>query len=174
MRRTRKQVIGTQFEIWLENYFKDHNFAQVMRNVEFHKSKNLCRQADLVFSMIVNNKVEMYLVEAKYSSNGLITYKLPFGREYKEKAGSGRLTNLVDEIIERQKFIGAYRSILVTNKYFDNTLRAEAMQRNIILFDRDRLLANYKDRKNKNDSLETEIRSIKIDDYNLNKNILWI
>ena len=74
IRHTRKQVVGTQFEIWLENYFKDHNFSQVKRNVEFHRSKNLYRQVDLVFSMIVDKKIQMYLVEAKYSSNGSIKY----------------------------------------------------------------------------------------------------
>ena len=170
MRLTQKQVIGTKFEMWLEDYFKSHDFRQVRRNVEFHRSRNLYRQADLIFSMIVNNRIEMYLVEAKYSSCGPITYK--FRQDYKEKAGSNRLTNLVDEIIERQNFIGAYRSILVTNKYFDETLKQEATRRNIILLDRDRLLANYKDRKQNYNSLEKDILTIDIYNRNLNKSII--
>ena len=139
---TPEKIIGTKFEIWLETYFKSKGCLNVRRNVEFHKSRYLYRQADLTFSLKTNGKTELIIVEAKYSSKGPIKYDLRQG--FKIKAGSKIITNLVDEIIERQKFVGAYSSILVTNKYFDDKLRQEAAKQNIVLFDRNRLFADYK------------------------------
>jgi len=172
MNLTPEKVVGIKFEIWLEQYFKSKSCLDVRRNVEFHKSRFLYRQADLVFSLKTSTKVQLIIVEAKYSSNGPIKYELRQG--YKLKAGSNILTNLVDEIIERQKFIGAYSSILVTNKYFDDRLRQEASKQNILLFDRERLFSDYKRFGGKYDCLEKSITAIDVNRYDLGKNIVKI
>jgi len=172
MNLTPEKVAGTRFEIWLETYFNSLGCLNVKRNVEFHKSRYLYRQADLTFSLKTKGNTELIIVEAKYSSNGSIKYDLRQG--FKIKAGSKIITNLVDEIIERQKFIGAYSSILVTNKYFDDKLRQEAAKQNIVLFDRNRLFADYKKFGGTYDGLEKSINAIDIRRYNLQKNLIQI
>jgi len=172
MNLTTEKIIGTKFEIWLETYFKSKGCLNVRRNVEFHKSRYLYRQADLTFSLNSNGNEKLIIVEAKYSSNGPIKYDLRQG--FKFKAGSNIITNLVDEIIERQKFVGAYSSILVTNKYFDDRLRQEAAKQNVLLFDRERLFADYKRLGGNYSNLEKSINAIDVYRYDLNKHIIKI
>jgi hypothetical protein len=178
MNLTPERVAGIRFEIWLEQYFKSLGCQQVKRNVEFHKSQHLYRQADLIFSEVVcrniaTTNIEMVIIEAKYSSNGQIKYELRQG--YKEKSGSRNIiTNLVDEITERQKFVGAYRSILVTNARFDEKLLREAPRHNIQLIDRETLYKNYRRLGGKHENLEKSINSIDISRYDLRKNIYQI
>jgi hypothetical protein len=185
MNLTPEMEIGTKFEILLECYFrgqKDKNgrkFQQVMRNVDYYKNQNeegqyVHRQADLVFSMVNNNRIYRILVEAKYSSNGPIQYDL---RSDKDKVESDTtLTNLVDEILERQRFIGAYRSILATNNVFEDRLRREAKRNGIILLDKDILFREYKRLGGVYTTLEDSIRAVDLTDpkkHNLKRNRIY-
>ncbi len=174
MKLTAEKIVGIKFEIWLGQYFKSMNCQEIKRNVEFHKEKNIYRQADLIFLEVSNKKILTTIVEAKYSSKNSIKYSFRQGVKEKYRSdglGSTQLTNLVDEIIERQNFVKAYRSILVTNKFFDEKIVLEAQKNNIQLIDGEKLFHDYKLLGGKYNSLEKSILEIDITRYNLNKNI---
>jgi len=180
MRLTPEKAVGIKFELWLRHYFRSLGYNDVKFNVEFHKSRYLYRQADLVITEPLKDSegrsyIAKYLVEAKYSSNGPIRYE--FRQGYKVKAGSNVLTNLVDEILERQNFVksdGIYKSILVTNRYFDDRLIKEASRHDIQLMDGTGLFRDYQRLGAKYDSLERSINAIDLKRFDLKPEIVWI
>jgi hypothetical protein len=164
---TPEKAIGMKFELWLRNYLRQSGCKDVLFDVRYHKSKYLKRQADLVFTESFNGYTGRVIVEAKYSSNGLIKYNLRQG--FKAKAGSRILTNLVDEILERQNFAKSdrvYKSILVTNKYFEDELIMKALKNKIYLIDGEKLFRDYKRFGGRYNSLDQAIRAVDLDKFN--------
>ena len=107
VRLTKEQKKGTRFEIWLETVFSKH-YRNVNRNIIYHREKYIFRQVDLEFKdyFIFN---PLIIVEAKYSSNGLVKSKL---RQKKNKSGARikNIDNIVTELEERRSFVGARKA----------------------------------------------------------------
>jgi len=169
---TPEKAIGTKFEIWLEILLKRLGQQNVLRNVEFRKN-GAYRQADLIYNVIHEQKIKLILVEAKYSSNGNIGYKLREG----EKEKNGRLIetidNLVDEVDERRMFIGADYAVLTTNKGFDYKIKEESKSRYIKLLDKESLIKLYNQNLGLKGDIESSIKSIELKRHNLNPNIIY-
>lgn len=161
--------IGTKFEIWLELLLKNNGYENVLRDVEYRKSNKIFRQVDVSYNISFNGKIYLVAVEAKYSSKNNVGYKL---REVKNKKESiiGAIDNLVDEVYERQMFVGADLSILVTNQYFQNKVKQNALGKNIRILEKNNLYSNF----NASFSLEDSINSINLENYNTKKNIIYI
>jgi hypothetical protein len=114
-------VMGTKFEMWLEGLYNDLSHSKVRRNVKYFKVSNNYRQVDVEFHewAIWNSHV---IVEAKYSIN-----KARFSIEPRRKRFCKRaIDNIVHELEERRKYVGASRAILVTNKQFESGVYKEA------------------------------------------------
>jgi len=161
---------GIKFEIWLESLLKKQGYQNVLRNVEYHKERYLFRQADLSYNLIKDGRIYLAVVEAKFSSNGSIPYKL---RSKKKKKGHQvPIDNLVDEVLERQQFIGADLSFLVTNKEFKPEVGLEAEKKGITVVTGSQLSSIYK-KLGFRDSIDDSIKAVDLDKYNLNKNIVY-
>jgi len=170
---TQEKVKGNKFEIWLEKILKIQGYQNVLRNVQYHKARYVYRQADISYNIIRNNSLKLILVEAKYSSNGNINYHFRGGKKKKSGQVISTIDNLVDEVLERQKFIGADASILVTNKQFDKKVKYEASKKGIKLLEGDNLQKLYLNlgyKKNINDS----IANIDLNNHNLYSNIIYL
>ncbi len=130
---TPEEIKGTKFEIFLEKILRQTNLKNIHRNVEFHKSKYLYRQVDLIAWNIEQTKITKYAIEAKYSTNQIINYD--FRRKIKRKTQHGEiiLTNIIDQIQERQQFIQYDATILITNTDFEKKIIKEAKNKKIIL-----------------------------------------
>jgi len=171
---TPEKIRGNQFEIWLEEFLKLQGYKNVLRDVEYHKDKNTFRQADISYNYIVSkNHLKLMIVEAKYSSNGYISYKLRAGE--KEKSGQviRRIDNLVDEVWERQNFIGADQSILVTNKKFENKVRTEAFKKGVKVLEGDDLQLLFK-KFGYLETIDESISKIDLRKHNLYKNVIYL
>ena len=126
---TPQKEIGTKFEIWLELLLKKQGYSNVFRNIEFHKSRYIYRQIDLIYTL----KNEIVLVEAKYSSNGPIRNEFRNGKiERKSTNGRIYINNLIDQVMERHYFVGGGKSVIVTNSYFHSDLIDAAKKYNEI------------------------------------------
>ena len=55
------------------------------------------------------------------------------------------MDNLIDEVLERQKFLGGDESILVTNKTFEDKLKIEAKKKGIFITEGHELTKMYHD-----------------------------
>lgn len=185
MRLTPEKAVGIKFELWLRNYFRSIGFDDVAFNVEFHKSRYLYRQVDLVVAGTIsplrdrrptdNPRPVQYLVEAKYSSNGPIRYG--FRQGYKVKAESHVLTNIIDELLERQEFVkscGSYRSMLVTNRYFDDRILSEASRYGIHLVEGAKLFQDYLKLGGIYSSLERSIGAVDLKRFDLRPRTVWM
>jgi len=171
---TDKQKKGVKFEIWLEQVFKTvPGIYQVQRNIEYHKERYVFRQADLTYNIITPQGLELVIVEAKYSSNGPIQYML---REPKQKVHqyTPHINNLVEEIKEREAFIGAHKSILVTNKTFTVDLTRNALLNNIYLINKKGLEHLLSKQQKQNQNIELQIEQIPITAQANTKNIIYI
>lgn len=140
--RTPNQIKGNKFEKWLELLLRYQGFKDVEKG--FRRNKGYpYREADLKYTLEKNGRKRTVLVEAKYSSNGEIKYKL---RTPKKKTEDGRvivIDNLVDEVAERQRFLGGDISILVTNRTFEERVKEEAKRKGIVVIEGDRLTKIY-------------------------------
>lgn len=160
---TQEQEKGTRFEVWLEILFKRLGYKNIRRNLEVHESKYVFRQVDLCYK--VNKKP--IIIEAKYSSNGNIRYKLRKKVDHKAGETQRIYNNLVDEMIERMKFVKSEKGILVTNKYFDEKVEIYAPDYLHIL-DRDSLTELYSKAGGRLD-IDSSIQAIDVDKYDLKK-----
>ncbi|PLW80072.1 hypothetical protein C0585_04100 [Candidatus Woesearchaeota archaeon] len=168
MKWEKNWIRGTQFEIWLEGLLSGMNISNLERNVEFYQGEKIHRQIDLCYEISTKKGTELVLVEAKYSMNGPITYELRDRK--KKKQFDGRRSNpvyfdnLVDEIVERQDFVGGDYTCLVTNNRFEDKLKVKAEKAGIDIIDGKKLeeICN-KDRR----TIDKEIRSIKVKDYSI-------
>ncbi|MFC1705010.1 hypothetical protein ACFLZ6_01630 [Nanoarchaeota archaeon] len=124
--KTREQIKGTKFEVWLEWLLKYHGFQNVARNLQYRRQGRPYRQVDLAYNVMKEGMFYTVVVEAKYSSNGEIPYKLRTPKTKKRGQQVIRLDNLVDELAERQSFVGAHESCLVTNHTFSDDVKVAA------------------------------------------------
>lgn len=171
---TNEQVKGTRFEIYLEHLLSHFDYYNILRNVEFRKKedKHSKRQADLVFNVLHKNKLYKVLLEAKYSTNNEIKYNLRCGVKSKRGARTS-IDNLIDEVIERKRFIKYDFIWLATNSTFDNTIQKEACKNNIVLIDQYKIESlNKKAFGSKN--YDSNINNIDVHQYNLSKNIIYV
>ena len=157
-------VMGTKFEMWLEELYNDLGRSKVRRNIKYFKVSNNYRQVDVEFHewAIWNSHV---IVEAKYSMN-----KARFSIEPRRKIFcKKRIDNIVYELEERRRYVGASRAILVTNKQFEKSVYKEAENFSHIqvydLGDLEKLDSNRKGifdyfREQKN--IERQIKSIRL------------
>lgn len=135
---TPEQIKGTKFEIWLEDLLYDHGYKP-RRNVEFHKRRQGHRQADIMYKILKGNKEYLAILEAKYSSNGVIPNRLRTPKEVKiGQESTQQLSTIVDDLVERQEFIERHfykidHIFLVTNKQFDDEVKIAAPQNGIII-----------------------------------------
>ena len=174
---TKQQVMGTKFEIWLAQLIsgivaeEGSRYFNVMRNVEYHKSRYIYRQADVSYNLISKGQAYLALVEAKFSSGGLIHYNLRQGTKKKNGCSSG-ITNLVDEVYERQCFVGASFSILATNTDFEGKVKEEAAKKGIKIANRQVLQGIYNSQGGKG-SIDDAIYSVSLKGK-CHKNMIYI
>jgi hypothetical protein len=140
---TKEQVKGSKFEIWLEELFKKIGFQNVMRNVEFHRSRYLYRQVDVCYEIVKEGKIYRVIAEAKFSSNGPVRYHLRNGEIHKCEQGIAKIDNIVDELLERASFVGASYARLLTNRTFEDEVRAEAKRHSILVLEGNELQKLY-------------------------------
>lgn len=119
-RLTPEQIKGSQFEIWVEQLFKNLGVKNVRRNVVYHRARYCYRQVDVEFY-----HQGLVIVELKYSSNGNISINLREGEKKKSGQLLSTIDNLLDELEERRRFVQAGRALLVTNKDFNNEVYHE-------------------------------------------------
>lgn len=172
-----EQTRGTQFEIWLELIFRKLGL-EVSRNVEFHKERYVYRQVDLCYDrkrgiLGILGKKERIIIEAKYSGRGEIPYKLRQGEKHKSGQLIKKIDNVVDELYERQRFVNARKSYLVTNKRFDSKVRKEAAGKGICLIEGGKLENIYRHLGGCS-SLDESIRSIKVAEHDLQKRVCYL
>ena len=170
---TLPKIRGIQFEIWLELLLKQNAYQNVLRDVEFHKERFVYRQADLTYNIVKDNELYLAVVEAKFSANGPVPYLLRDGEKKKAGQTITRIDNVVDEVYERQRFIGADLSILTTNHKFEDRVRRMAPKRNILIVE-GTTLDKYFTSEIPNESIDDSIRKITIKEHRLNKNVIYI
>jgi len=124
--KTPEQEKGDRFEIFLEKRLKKKGFHNVLRNVEYHKSRYFFRQVDVSYDYIIGNRPELRIVEAKYSSNGNISYMLRSPRERRTEDGIIVIENLIEEVLDKKRFTGAELACLATNHSFEDKVKKEA------------------------------------------------
>jgi hypothetical protein len=141
--QTQQQIKGTKFEVFLEVLLKKQGYQNVLRNVEMHKSKYRYRQVDVSYNVVDNGRIYLAIAEAKFSSNGNIPYRLRTPRVKKAGKLVVSFDNLVDEMAERQRFVGANLAVLVTNHSFEDKVKEEAKKHGIRVMEGSRLTDIY-------------------------------
>jgi len=164
--KTPEQRKGTKFEIWLEKLLKRRGYEDVLRNVECHKERYRFRQVDIIYTY----DDELRIVEAKYSSDGSISYKLRSTRERKYGNDIIVIENLVDEVLDKKRFVGADAALLVTNNSFEEKVKKESKKHGIIVVEGDVLTRLYHEAGGKG-SIDDSINAIDPDKYNQDKTI---
>lgn len=165
MKLTKEQAKGTQFEIWLEQLFLDLNYSQVRRNVLYHQSRYIFRQVDLEY-----RDPSLVIVEAKYSSQEAVRLKL---RSSRQKSGQvGGITNIIEELEERRRIIGAEKALLITNAIFEKAVQEEAEKYSRVeLYGHSCLMRLHRKRAFLfgifSESIDEQIRSIELSQYDL-------
>jgi hypothetical protein len=140
---THDQIKGAKFEVFLEELLKRQGHQNVLRNVEFHRSRYYYRQVDVSYNLIENGRICLAIVEAKYSSNGAVPYQYRTPRIKKVGRRDVIFDNIVDETAERQRFTGAGLALLVTNHTFEDKAKEEAARHNIRVIEGNRLTEIY-------------------------------
>jgi hypothetical protein len=166
---TKEQILGNKFEIWVEKLLADNGYKQVKRNVVYQKERYISRQVDVQYQdwHPLNSLV---IVECKYSGRYNIPLKL---RRRKEKAGQcvRNINDLVSEVEERRKFVGARKAVLVTNKYFhDDVYEVVEKYSRIKAFDKNDLEKLDKSRTGlftRRKDIYSQIHGIKLRGYEL-------
>mgnify|MGYP001610870838 CR=1 FL=1 len=141
---TPEQILGTRFEVWMEQVLKDNDYLGVRRNVHYYKSRYTSRQVDLEYrDLNALNPLVMFnshvILELKYSTAGLVHLKLRHEKTKSEQLVR-RIDTVIAEVEERREFVRARKAILTTNGWFSYELRREAQgYRHIELWSRDDL-----------------------------------
>jgi len=123
--------IGTRFECWIAELFRDLRYRDVQRNVTY---SNECskRQIDVQYRHIVLPQTT--IVECKYSSEGPI--RLNHRGVNSQKKGKKRtIENIVEEVSERKEFVRAHKAVIASNTFFAPDLQEEAWKYDIALLD---------------------------------------
>ncbi|MBI5390299.1 restriction endonuclease [Candidatus Woesearchaeota archaeon] len=160
---------GLRFELWLAELLRQKEYLNVLHHVEFHRSPDCFREVDVSYNVLNNEKLYHVLVEAKYRKSWPVQYAL---RKRKRKNGSSEIFNLVDEVAERQQFVGADLSIIVTNSTFDEQMQEEAPKKGIKLVDGSWLQSTY-ERYGGKGSIEDSIASVEVHEKG-HKNVIYL
>ncbi|MEK6950703.1 MAG: restriction endonuclease [Nanoarchaeota archaeon] len=125
-RYTPEQVLGSKFEIWVEELLKDNGYCFVRRNIIYHRDRYEFRQVDIDYREGFLWQTHT-MVECKYSSRGKVKLAL---RETKSKTAQQikAIDTILDELEERRQFVKADNAILLTNQYFSPEVYREAKQ----------------------------------------------
>jgi len=178
--RTPEQEKGDRFEIFLELMLKKHSrihknkFYNIRRNVEYHRELLRYRQVDISYDYNAGSGMEFRIIEAKYSSNGKISYHLRSPRERKE--GDHKeiiITNLIDEVCDKKEFVRAGAAVLATNTGFEDKVKEEAAKHGIRIMEGTDLAVLYH-QLGYEKTIDEEISSIDINRFNLHKSIIYI
>jgi hypothetical protein len=144
---TNEQQKGTKFEIWVENLLKKLGKQHVRRNVEYHKSKKCWRQVDVCYEYVKQGTIYVAMVEAKFSSGAPISYYLRDGETDKADQRMEHVDNLVDEVIERRKYVNDFVkceiAYLVTNRTFEDRIKEEAKNHEIYIIEAENLQSMF-------------------------------
>ena len=159
---TPEQEKGDKFEIWLALLLIYHGYKDVKWDFRVHKGRPY-RQLDIAYNFDSNGKPSV-IVEAKYTADGEIKYKLRTPKKKKEGDRIIRIDNLVDEVLERQGFVGAKKSCLVTNRFFDGELRRESKKAGIYVVEHPTLTRMYRSLGGRS-AIEDSINAIDISKY---------
>ena len=171
--KTIEQIKGTKFEIWLEKLLKEVGCQDVLRNVEFHRTRYRYRQVDLSYSYAKQGNIYRAVVEAKFSSNGKVRYALREPKSKKESKRQIEFYNLVDEVIERQRFVNAGLALLITNHKFEKKVKKESAKYGIRIIEGKRLTELYREQGHEG-TIDQAIESIDLKTHNLDKNIIYL
>tara|TARA_Y100000310_G_scaffold317846_1_gene371196 strand:+ start:16822 stop:17358 length:537 start_codon:yes stop_codon:yes gene_type:complete len=119
---TTYQRQGKKFEVYLEELLKDVGKRKVKRNVQYFKTYFQHRQVDVEFHdyHFWNSHI---IVEAKYTG-GVV--KLKRRNDYQKKKQKISIDNIVNELEERRRYVGAREAILITNRKFEKSVYKEA------------------------------------------------
>lgn len=174
VRLTAKQERGYRFELLVFETLKRVNgIYNLMHDIEYHKKRYIFRQADLSYQIATPNGLELIIVEAKSSLGGPIQNKL---RSEVEKKGQviSQITTLDQEILEREAFVGAQRSVAITNTYFDKSFIKAAKQRGIYVIDRSGIEQMLKAQGRNYTQLERAINNIHLNGQVSQKHRIYI
>jgi hypothetical protein len=128
---SKEKILGTKFEIYVELLLNDNfSYRKVRRNINYIHQSVGYRQVDVEYHNFspLNSLV---IMELKYCSNGKLGLNLKSGKKIRNKptGKNGQKIKCIDNVIaeteERRKFVGASKVILVTNNYFQDSLRYE-------------------------------------------------
>ncbi|MBU0979400.1 MAG: hypothetical protein KJ709_01220 [Nanoarchaeota archaeon] len=174
--------MGARFEIFIEALFNAYGLQNVRRDVEFRKlnpyyrpgrpgePKYIRRQCDITYDIVKEGNLYLAAAELKYTSNGQVSYSFRDGPKRKKGQMIPRIGNLVDEVYERQLFIEAYLSLLVTNKKFQKKVKKEAEKRGIKVMEGNDLQAIIRKLGGKY-SVDDYLVNIRTEDYDLRSDI---
>lgn len=128
---------GIKFEIWMEVLLKQTGHYQVKRDVRYYRGRSH-RQVDLEYFKWITLDGPFTILELKYSSNGVIG--LSFRSQTQRKKAKQRLkriTDLVEEIEERRRYVGADNAILATNQDFTEEVYEKAEKYGIKVYNKE-------------------------------------
>lgn len=171
---TAKQERGYRFECLVYEALKEMTgMYNLLHNVEYHKERYTFRQADLSYQIATPQGLELVLVEAKSSQGGPIPRNL---RREVKKHGQiiSPIITLDEEILERQAFVGAHRSLAVTNTYFDKEFMQAAQEQGIYVLDREGLANIFKNQGKSYSGVEQAVNNIYLNGQVSQKNIIYI
>jgi len=150
--------IGTKFEIYIENLFRDLGKLRVRRNVQYHLKRRLAKET----VKTVQVDVQFYdlfgkcIVECKYLNNGNIN------------------DDVVNKVKKNLDYLGLEKAIIATNQDFQIQAKRLAKKYSITLYnkevleklDYDRLsLAGMIVKKLRKRSLEEQVEKIQPEKY---------
>ena len=137
---TPEQVKGTQFELWLEMLLARKGYHSVLRDVHYHKGRHVFRQIDVQYETLRSGRIITVIIEAKYTSNGVIHNAFRDHPPQKARLAIPRIETLVQEVYEKVIFTRAQCAVLVTNGHFDESLHTEAKRYGISCVEQEELM----------------------------------
>ncbi len=166
-------TIGTKFEIWLEQLYKDLEYSFVQRNIRYYtKEKHIFRQVDIEYHDGLFHPINSHvIIEAKYLSYSNLKLQL---RSEKNKINQkiNSIDTILDEVEERRQFVKARKAIIVTNQTAEKQLYTLAQQyRRIEIVDANELQKMDQERRTILDffrtrpTIEQQINNINIKNY---------
>jgi len=140
--------IGTKFEIFVEQLFKDLGKIRVKRNVQYHLQNKFSKKTMKIVQIDVQfyDWLGKYIVECKYLSNG----------------------NVNDDVVNKVKknlgYLGLEKAIIATNQDFHIQAKRLAKKYGIKLYNGKKLESLDQDRMSLTLALFQKMRGITIDD----------
>jgi hypothetical protein len=138
-------MLSLKFEAFLEDIVrKQPSSCEVRRNVMLVKD-GIRRQADITYCQAAGSRIYRIVVEAKYSSNGIVhdTFKSPRVR----KTGNGEkvIPGPFEQLLDVREFGEFDYAILATNSKFDERIMNKASRaKGVKLIEHDDIQGFYK------------------------------